>query len=122
MTDEITILKEKKLANLLEEYPDFVYRLKNPSARTNYSELRDDGYGKVRYETKEEAERALSSCRRERKHGKGKRKECAVYQDDDGGWYLTSKRKDRKRMRTQYSNKHQFSMPAKVYGNKQRRV
>ena len=106
---EENLTKEDRFAKLLEEYPELIYQLKTPEQKKyNHKKTKksDSFYEKVGYNTETEAREALSSCWRERKKGNGKRKECRVYKEDDGGWYLTSKSKGKRRNKINYSRKH----------------
>ena len=70
--------------------------------------VRSEEYGKIRYDTKEDARKALSDCIISKHKDNDNRRECSIYMDSDNGWYLTSYPlyKKHRRYKSTYSKKH----------------
>ena len=114
-----TVEKQQEYADILEQFPELIEQLKNPdkSKKRTKREIGeefngevDDGTGKIKYKNKEDAEKALKSCRANKKTNKH-RKEKRIYMDDNGFWYLTSKTKDKEKSnkkRKMINTKHTY--------------
>ena len=68
--------------------------------------VKSEEYGKIRYDTKEDARKALSVISKHK--GNGNRREYSIYMDSDNGLYLTSYPlyKKHRRYKSTYSKKH----------------
>jgi len=93
-----------------------------PKNRDMHGGEYDEGTGKIRYSTREDAMKALASCRLAKRNGYGKRSEARVY-CEDGYWYLTSSTSKRQNtMKYKYGGGHQVYRPKENRPNKSRKV
>lgn len=102
------------------------YEARNPKPKNHdtHGGEYDEGTGKIRYSTREDAMKALASCRLAKRNGYGKRSEARVY-FEDGYWYLTSsafKRPNAVKMKYKYGGGHQVYIPKENRPNKSRKV
>lgn len=124
----IHVEEQKRAAEYIANHPELEWRLKNPDRRRDETDIEalggtfDDGVGKIRYETREDAMRALAECKKAKCKGSGRRSEKRVYYED-GGWYLTSHAAKKRNTLKKYkfSGQHNAYLK-KETGNKKRTI